>query len=123
LEDFGWFNPHDHSRAQAGPSKPARRASNSSSISASSLIDDLDEAAEKDDFDWKGLRERRLEALKAEVKRNEASKDDRHGRLTEVTNEKELISTSAWVASGAQEQVISFPVNHADLRRVRHVVI
>lgn len=84
-----------NSRAQAGPSKTARRASDASSVSASSLIDDLDEAAEQDDFDWKGLRERRLEAIKAEVKRNEASKDDRHGRLTEVTNEKELISTSA----------------------------
>jgi hypothetical protein len=59
------------------------------------LIDDLDEAAEKDDFDWKGLRERRLDALRAEVRRNDESKDDRHGRLTEVVNEKELISTSA----------------------------
>lgn len=64
-------------------------------MSASSLIDNLDDAAEKDDFDWKGLRERRLEAIRAEVKRNEDSKDDRHGTLTELSNEKELITTSA----------------------------
>lgn len=82
-------------QTKAGPSTRIRRASNASSLSASSLIDDLDEAAEKDDFDWKGLRERRLEALRAEVKRNEESKDARLGRYSEVTNEKELISTSA----------------------------
>jgi hypothetical protein len=80
---------------QAGPSTHTRRRSDASSLSASSLIDDLDEAAENDNFDWKGMRERRLEALKQEVKRNEENKDHRHGRLSEVTNEKELIGTSA----------------------------
>jgi len=72
-----------------------KRSDSTSSASESSLIDALDDAAETDDFDWAGLRERRLEALKAELKQKEFLGDGRHGQLTQMHNEKDLIEISS----------------------------
>ena len=63
------------------------------------LSDDDDEALfdelEKDDLDLANLREERLEALKAEMAKAKNMRESDHGRLTEITDEKQVIKTSA----------------------------
>lgn len=48
-----------------------------------------------DDFDIGGLREKRLEMLKAELDKAKNMRESDHGRLTEITDEKEVIRMSA----------------------------
>jgi hypothetical protein len=48
-----------------------------------------------DDLDIGGLREKRLEMLKAELDKAKNMRESDHGRLTEITDEKEVIRTSA----------------------------
>lgn len=50
---------------------------------------------EKDDFDIGGLREKRLEALKAEMSKAKDMRESEHGRYTEITDEKQVVQTSA----------------------------
>ncbi len=57
--------------------------------------DELFAELEKDDFHFGGLRERRLEALKAEMDKAKTLRESDHGKLTEISNEKEVIQTSA----------------------------
>lgn len=57
--------------------------------------DELLEELEKDEFDIAGFREQRLEALKAEMAKAQNMRESDHGRLTEITDEKEVIRTSA----------------------------
>ena len=52
---------------------------------------------ERDDFDMGGMREKRLEALKAQMTKVKDLRETDHGRLTEVMDEKEVIRTSACV--------------------------
>ena len=62
------------------------------------LSDDGDEIfaeLEKDDFDSGRLRERRLEALKTEMDKARAFRESDHGKLTEISNEKEVVQESA----------------------------
>jgi len=55
------------------------------------LFDEL----EKDDFLLAGAREDKLEALKAEMVKAKNMLESDHGKLTEITDEKEVIRTSA----------------------------
>jgi len=55
------------------------------------LFDEL----EKDDLDLAGMREEKLEALKAEMTKAKNMREADHGRLTEITDEKQVIKTSA----------------------------
>ncbi|KAG9086556.1 hypothetical protein FRC06_003030 [Ceratobasidium sp. 370] len=57
--------------------------------------DKLFEELEKDEFDMSGLREKRLEELKAQIAQVRDMRENEHGRLTEITDEKEVIKTSA----------------------------
>jgi hypothetical protein len=57
--------------------------------------DELFEDLEKDDYDMGGIREQRLEALKAQMTKVKDMRESDHGRLTEIMNEKEVIQTSA----------------------------
>ncbi|KAF8314756.1 thioredoxin-like protein [Clavulina sp. PMI_390] len=57
--------------------------------------DALLEELEKDDFDISGFREQRLEALKAEIAKTQNMRESDHGRLSEISDEKEVIRTSA----------------------------
>ncbi|KAG8685453.1 hypothetical protein FRC09_014734, partial [Ceratobasidium sp. 395] len=57
--------------------------------------DKLFEELEKDEFDMSGLREKRLEELKAQIAQVRDMRENEHGRLTEITDEKDVIKTSA----------------------------
>ncbi|KAG8688955.1 hypothetical protein FRC11_004435 [Ceratobasidium sp. 423] len=57
--------------------------------------DKLFEELEKDEFDMSGLREKRMEELKAQIAQVRDMRENEHGRLTEITDEKEVIKTSA----------------------------
>jgi hypothetical protein len=63
------------------------------------LSDDDDDALfdelERDDLNFASTREERLEALKAEMVKARNMREADHGRLTEITDEKEIIKTSA----------------------------
>ncbi|ELU45595.1 hypothetical protein AG1IA_00378 [Rhizoctonia solani AG-1 IA] len=59
--------------------------------------DKLFEELEKDEFDMSGLREKRMEELKAQIAQVRDMRENEHGRLTEITDEKEVIKTSAIV--------------------------
>ncbi|KAF8760341.1 Homocysteine S-methyltransferase [Rhizoctonia solani] len=58
--------------------------------------DKLFEELEKDEFDMSGLREKRMEELKAQIAQVRDMRENEHGRLTEITDEKEVIKTSAF---------------------------
>ncbi|KAG8745771.1 hypothetical protein FRC10_007032 [Ceratobasidium sp. 414] len=60
--------------------------------------DKLFEELEKDEFDMSGLREKRLEELKAQIAQVRDMRENEHGRLVEITDEKEVIKTSAPMA-------------------------
>ncbi|KAF8742844.1 Homocysteine S-methyltransferase, partial [Rhizoctonia solani] len=55
--------------------------------------DKLFEELEKDEFDMSGLREKRMEELKAQIAQVRDMRENEHGRLTEITDEKEVIKT------------------------------
>jgi len=57
--------------------------------------DELFDELEKEFDDMAGLRERRLEELKAEMTKVKDMRENEHGRLTEIVDEKEVIKTSA----------------------------
>ena len=75
--------------------------------------DKLFEELEKDEFDMSGLREKRLEELKAQcvlfhlglpvnpnnielrIAQVRDMRENEHGRVTEITDEKEVVKTSA----------------------------
>ncbi|KAG8693704.1 hypothetical protein FRC08_008959 [Ceratobasidium sp. 394] len=73
--------------------------------------DKLFEELEKDEFDMSGLREKRLEELKAQIAQARDMRENEHGRLTEITDEKEVIKTSA----NESRCIIHF--YHRDFRR------
>ncbi|CEL59826.1 Queuine tRNA-ribosyltransferase-like protein OS=Schizosaccharomyces pombe (strain 972 / ATCC 24843) GN=SPAC2F3,13c PE=3 SV=4 [Rhizoctonia solani AG-1 IB] len=73
--------------------------------------DKLFEELEKDEFDMSGLREKRLEELKAQISQVRDMRENEHGRLTEITDEKEVIKTSA----NESRCIIHF--YHRDFRR------
>ncbi|KAF8339024.1 thioredoxin-like protein, partial [Cantharellus anzutake] len=58
--------------------------------------DDEDELfAELERDDYGALREKRLDALKAEIDRAKILRESDHGKLTEITDEKEVVQVSA----------------------------
>ncbi|KAG8970978.1 hypothetical protein FRB90_010635 [Tulasnella sp. 427] len=69
------------------------------------------ELEREDDLELANLRERRMEALKAELSKTRDLREQEHGRYTEITDEKEVIKTSANEA----KCVIHF--YHRDFRR------
>ncbi|QRV72640.1 queuine tRNA-ribosyltransferase-like protein [Ceratobasidium sp. AG-Ba] len=73
--------------------------------------DKLFEELEKDEFDMSGLREKRMEELKAQIAKVRDMRENEHGRLTEITDEKEVIKTSA----NESRCIIHF--YHRDFRR------
>ncbi|KAG8744089.1 hypothetical protein FRC12_014876 [Ceratobasidium sp. 428] len=73
--------------------------------------DKLFEELEKDEFDMSGLREKRLEELKAQIAQVRDMRENEHGRLAEITDEKDVIKTSA----NESRCVIHF--YHRDFRR------
>ncbi|KAH7343505.1 thioredoxin-like protein [Rhizoctonia solani] len=73
--------------------------------------DKLFEELEKDEFDMSGLREKRMEELKAQIAQVRDMRENEHGRLTEITDEKEVIKTSA----NESRCIIHF--YHRDFRR------
>ncbi|KAB5595315.1 hypothetical protein CTheo_1187 [Ceratobasidium theobromae] len=58
--------------------------------------DQLFEELEKDEFDMAALRERRMEELKAQITQVRDMRENEHGQLTEIIDEKEVIKTSAF---------------------------
>jgi hypothetical protein len=85
-------------RPSASASRPRSNsvASSSSSISDSELLDALEDQTEKaDGFDYGGFRAKRLEEMKEAMERANAARDDRFGRVVDIRNERELISTSS----------------------------
>lgn len=72
---------------------------NSGEAEEGELDDDDDEVLfdelEKDESHLAGVREERLEALKAEMVKTKNMREADHGKLTEITDEKEVIKTSA----------------------------
>lgn len=73
--------------------------------------DKLFEELEKDEFDMSGLREKRMEELKSQIAQVRDMRENEHGRVTEITDEKEVVKTSA----NESRCVIHF--YHRDFRR------
>lgn len=82
---------------ETGPSSSHKSRDTDDNDDDGALSDDdaLFAELEKDDFDIGGYRERRIEALKAQMTKVKDMRETDHGRLTEIFDEKEVIRTSA----------------------------
>ncbi|QRW16279.1 short chain dehydrogenase [Rhizoctonia solani] len=85
--------------------------------------DKLFEELEKDEFDMSGLREKRMEELKAQIAQVRDMRENEHGRLTEITDEKEVIKTSAIVGFEELGNEDGFKTAKLELRLTQSGVI
>ncbi|KAG8901389.1 hypothetical protein FRC01_009860 [Tulasnella sp. 417] len=95
----------------SGPTESRGKDANEADDEAMSDDELFAELEKEDDLELANLREKRMEALKAELSKVRDLREQEHGRYTELTDEKEVIKTSANEA----RCVIHF--YHRDFRR------
>jgi len=73
--------------------EPKSHDDGASDSSDDNILDDLEKEIE-DDFDMGALREQRMEELKREMTRVKNMREQDHGRVSEITDEKEVIKAT-----------------------------